>query len=154
MIAGDCESNLCSLAPADPAADACAVSPRSFLPCYPCRRPLPSLQIAPCSPADGPPSSSLQIAPSAGGFLHGSWNPPWTAGIIALVVIVAVLAGILLEGLMLSHRYESPHLCVYHYSQSGKTFTLIQCGMMGGMIFILSLLKHPFQGHGVEHAAH
>ena len=58
-----------------------------------------------------PPSSSLlQIAPSVDGSLHGSWNPPWTSGIIALVVIVAVLAGILLEGLMLSHRYECPHL--------------------------------------------
>ena len=50
----------------------------------------------------------LQIAPSAGGFLHGSWNPPWTSGIIALVVIMAVLAGILLEELLLSHRYECP----------------------------------------------
>ena len=53
----------------------------------------------------------MQIAPSVGGSLHGSWNPPWTAGVIALVVIVAALAGVLLEGLMLSHRYECPHMC-------------------------------------------
>ena len=62
-------------------------------------------------PGDPSPPPTLQIAPSVGGSLHGSWNPPWTSGIIALVVIVAVLAGILLEGLMLSHRYECPHMC-------------------------------------------
>ena len=66
-------------------------------------------RVAPCSPAGD--SSLLQIAPSVGGSLHGSWNPPWTAGVIALVVIVAALAGVLLEGLMLSHRYECPHMC-------------------------------------------